>query len=282
MRNLSAAHALGVRQAGAPVVAFAEDHAFADPAGLRRYWLALAAARLGGDGTRQCETRITHSAVSWADFLIGYGRWMEPIPAGAIGDHLPGHNSSYKRAVLLDYGDRLEELLESAAVLHADLRAQGHRLYLEPAAKVSHLNSTRFFSGLRVRFFLGRVLGAARATAVAVASALALCRGSPLIPWLRLRRILHESHRPGLAATMLRALPALVAGLIVDAAGEAVGYASGIGSTKDREWDFEFHRERYLWARDPLVSIIINKLTTPGFLGAATEARWARPTAASK
>ena len=45
-------------------------------------------------------------------------------------DYLPGHNSSYKRDVLLGYGDRLESMMESETVLHWDLRAKGHRLYL--------------------------------------------------------------------------------------------------------------------------------------------------------
>src|SRR5437588_133855 len=57
------------------------------------------------------------TSVSWADFLIGYGPWCDPAPAGDL-DHLPGHNSSYKRAILLDYGSELEGLLEAESVLH--------------------------------------------------------------------------------------------------------------------------------------------------------------------
>ena len=43
------------------------------------------------------------SAISWANLLIEYGPWLDPAPAGKAS-HLPGHNSSYKRDVLLGYG----------------------------------------------------------------------------------------------------------------------------------------------------------------------------------
>ena len=34
------------------------------------------------------------SLISWADFLLGYGTWLDPAPGGEISQ-LPGHNSSY-------------------------------------------------------------------------------------------------------------------------------------------------------------------------------------------
>ena len=79
------------------------------------------------------------SRVSWADFIIGYGPWAEPIDTGDV-PFLPGHNSSYPREVLLDYGDRLESMLEAETVLHLDLGARGHRLLLCAAARRRHVN----------------------------------------------------------------------------------------------------------------------------------------------
>ena len=43
--------------------------------------------------------------LSWAIFLLDYGRWLAGLPAGEIG-LAPTHNASYKREVLLSIGPR--------------------------------------------------------------------------------------------------------------------------------------------------------------------------------
>jgi hypothetical protein len=87
-----------------------------------------------------------HSLVSWANLIIEYAEWMEPVPAG-VAEHLPGYNGTNKRALLLEYGDRLEAMLEAESILRWDLRAKGHQLYLEPAAKTDHQDFRRPFRG---------------------------------------------------------------------------------------------------------------------------------------
>jgi hypothetical protein len=47
-----------------------------------------------------------------------------------------------------------------------------------------------------------------------------------------------------------RLLPALLVGLAFDGAGEAAGYALGPGGAMAKLSDMEFHRERFLAARD--------------------------------
>jgi Glycosyl transferase family 2 len=137
VRSIAEGNAAGVRHASAPVVALAEDHSYPDPdwaAALigahRNAWAAV------GPAVRNANPK---SVTSWADFLSAYGPWSELATAGEI-EHLPGHNSSYKRAILLDYGPKLEAMLGAESVLHWDLRARGYRLYLEPKAKIAHLN----------------------------------------------------------------------------------------------------------------------------------------------
>ncbi len=131
IRSIARAHAAGIRQASAPVVVLSEDHSFPEAGWAealierhRQPWAVV------GPVVRNANP---DSLMSWADFLLGYGTWLEPAPAGEI-NYLPGHNSSYKRAILLDYNRELEAMLETEFVLHRDLRAKGHRLYLEPAA----------------------------------------------------------------------------------------------------------------------------------------------------
>ena len=199
--------------------------------------------------------------VSLADCLIGYGPWLAPIEAGEVS-HLPGHNSSYTRDVLLAYGDRLDDLLEAETVLHWDLLAHGHRLFLEPRATLAHTNFALPAIWTRVQLQGGRMFGATRAHAWPWSKRALFVIASPLIPLVRLRRIwpsaLRVSRRRsgGSAAQrlprwfLLRLLPVLVWGLLMDAVGQMLGYAIGAGRAARRVADYEFDRMRYVTQSD--------------------------------
>jgi hypothetical protein len=242
--SIAGANAVGVRHAAAPIIALTEDHSFPAPdwaeALIKAHRQPYAAV---GPVVRNANP---NSIVSWADLLIGYGPWLDPAPAGTV-DHLPGHNSSYKRAVLLEYGDELEAMLEAETVLHWDLRAKGYDLYLEPAAKTAHTNFGRLSSWMPVQFHCGRLFAADRARQWSRWRRLFFVGGSPLIPLVRLYRIVKELLRPGRRRGLLpRALPALMVGLSLDAVGQMMGCACGAGDSKQRLSEFEFHRERHL------------------------------------
>lgn len=242
VRRFAAAHAAGVRAATAPVVVFAEDHAFPEPGWAealitahRGLWTAVGPAmRNANPATR----------TSWADFLLGYGRWRIPVAPGPT-NHLPGHNSSYKRAALLQYENELDEFLQGPALLHADLVARGLTLYLEPAAVVSHLNFAAPLVWLRLRFHAGRAFAAARAREWSLEQRSLYALATPLVPFVRFVRIAHESRRGEHASFLLSIAPMLLCGLVVDALGELSGYMGGAAGSHDLEWDWEFHRERY-------------------------------------
>ncbi|HYU18419.1 MAG TPA: glycosyltransferase [Chloroflexota bacterium] len=244
------ARAAAVRRATAPVIAFVEDHSFPDPgwaAALieahQQPWAAVGPA-IGNANPG--------SMISWADLLIDYGRWVEPGAGGEIDD-VPGHNSSYKRALLLEYGPSLDAMLERESVMHQDLRARGHRLYLEPAAKTHHLNVSRLSSSMSLRFNFGRLFAADRARneGWSAARRLLYVAGAPLIPFVHLRRILQETPLLGRRRDLLAGvLPALVLGLAVHGLGEMVGYGLGVGNAAERMYDIEFHRLRHLTKLD--------------------------------
>ena len=246
--SIARAHAAGIRQASAPVVVLSEDHSFPEPG-----WAAALIERhrqpwaVVGPVVRNANP---DSLMSWADFLLGYGTWLEPTPAGEI-NYLPGHNSSYKRALLLDYDRELEAMLEAEFVLHGDLQAKGHRLYLEPAAKTAHLNFARLVPWVPYLVHAGRVFAAARARPWSVLRRLLYAGGAPLLPLVRLWRIRSEIRRPGRPAALWpRVLPALVVGLTLDTVGQVLGYALGAGNASQKLFYFEFHRDRYLAKRD--------------------------------
>lgn len=94
--------------------------------------------------------------------MIGYGPWIEPTLAGQAS-FLPGHNSRYKRAVLLEYGDQLEDMLVSETVMHLDLCRKGYRLYIESSARAAHVNFSLLSSWLPVQLYSGRVFAGSRA-----------------------------------------------------------------------------------------------------------------------
>jgi GT2 family glycosyltransferase len=249
VRSVAAGHAAGVREAGGPVVVFAEDHSYPQPG-----WAeALIAAHRGpwaavGPVVANANPR---TAVSWADFLPGYGPWLDPTPGGVV-DYLPGHNSSYKRDVLLELGPELDPMLNAESVLHWELQARGHRLYLEPSAKTRHFNFSRLSSYLHATFLHARTFAAERARGGrwGPSRRLAYAAAWPLIPLVRLRRAFRDLRRAPSHGVFPRVLPPVLLGLTVSALGEATGYLLGPGQAPEKVGAYEFHRDRHMTRRD--------------------------------
>ncbi len=248
LTSTSAARTAGIRAARAKVVALSEDHCFPAPtwaeailARHREPWSGVGAAFVNGN---------PQSVVSWANFIIEYGEWADPA-AGGEARHIPGHNSSYKRAALLEHGAALAEILEAESAMQWQMASRGHRFYLEPRARVHHVNFSLFGPSLSLRFWGGRLFAANRARSWGIARRALYCLASPLIPALRLARALKTRARLESAPPLLTLMPALVVLLIVDGCGEMIGYAAGAGSAMPRLSDWgEFHRWRFVRRRE--------------------------------
>lgn len=252
VESVARGNAAGIRQATASVVVLAEDHSYPDPnwaevliRAHRQPWAAV------GPVVRNANPG---SAISWADFFIGYGPWADPTPAGAAR-HLPGHNCSYKRTVLLEYGSELESMLEAETVLHWDLCSRGFQIYLEPEAKISHTNFSLLSSWIQVQILAGRVFAATRSQNWSSLKRIIYAGGAPLIPPIRLWRAVSEMRKPGRLQNMrfsmkLRILSALIFGLVLDGAGQFTGYAAGVGGSREKLLVYECHRYRHLAEKD--------------------------------
>jgi len=168
-------------------------------------------------------------------------------PAGAgVRDFVPGHNSSYKRQLLLEYGPELDAMLESETTLHADLRQKGHQLYLEPRARISHLNFEKPSVWIRAQYYSGRAFAAPRSEHWPLPRRLLYFFGGPLIPWVRLRRIIEQVRGARPTARPPKGVwPVVLLGLGVSAVGEMIGYLWGAGDSIERRCDLEFHRIRH-------------------------------------
>ena len=245
--TMNEARVAGVCRANAPVVVFAEDHCLPTPgwaealvAAHGEPWAAVGPAVLNGNPA----TRI-----SWANLAVEYGPWLHPVRPGACR-HVPGHNSSYKRSVLVEYGQRLAEMLEAESVLHWDLQRRGMAVAMEPAARTRHENFSRFGPSLRLRFGGGRLFAASRARQWPWWRRALFAAGSAALPWVRTWRALRDLRRVDDTRRRRGLVPVIFTLLIFDAVGEAVGYASGPGDQARRLSAIETDRARFMSSRD--------------------------------
>lgn len=240
LREMGPVRARAVREAAADVVAFAEDHCFPYPDWAEALLAAHAEPHAAvGPAVYNANPE---SKISWADLLIHYGRWVAPGRRREV-EMLPGHNTSYKRDVLLQYGQELDSLMEAETVLFWDLRRRGYTLLFEPAARVKHTNFSRLRPYLYGQWHLGRAFGGKRAEPWSVARRVAYALAAPAIPFIRLSHVVRTAidNRVPLRRLVLIS-PALLAGLAVDCLAQATGAAFGTGRSTVLLTAYEFHR----------------------------------------
>ncbi|MBC8136094.1 MAG: hypothetical protein H8F28_09435 [Fibrella sp.] len=253
-RSSASARVPGVRAATAPVVALTEEHSLPEADWAANILAAYASGEWAAVGPGIVNAN-PDSAISWANFLLEYGQWSDPVPAGET-EHLPGHNCTYRREMLLGYGDNLGTMLEAESLIHWDLRARGHRICMHPAARTRHWNYSVTWGWIPLRFLGGKLFAGYRSRQLGwpLGKRMMYLFGSPLIPLVRLRRIVAESNLPGRPqkAQLARIMPVLLFALVVDAMGEAAGYLAGPGRSQDQLATSEFNRRHELNARDQM------------------------------
>jgi hypothetical protein len=229
----------GIRRARAAVVALTEDHSFPEAnwaqtliAAHQQPWAAVGPSIKNGN---------PDTMLSWADFYVSYSEWAQPISSGTMR-HLPGHNSSYKRDILLAYGEQLDNLMQAESVLHRYFKAQGYQLWLESNTYTSHSNFTAWTPWINAQYYAGRQFAATWAQPWSWFRRLLFTIGSPGIPWLRLWRIQKHIRRAHSAGFLIRLLPLLLAGLMVNGFGQMMGYAAGVGDSIEKITEHERHR----------------------------------------
>jgi hypothetical protein len=244
------AQAAGTRAASGPIVVCVEEHSF--PASgwaealIRAHegpWVAV------GAGVANANPR---SGASWTMLFLDFGQWVLPAPPGPA-KLLPSHQTSYKRDVLLTYGETLGDLLETETTLQQDLTAKGHALYFEPTARTDHVNVSRVWDVAVVEFHNYKALAGNRVRDGhwSLARRAAYVVGSPLIPLVRGGRAVRELRRRGLARRLLpMILPTLAIGLIAGTAGEVLGFSIGAGDSPRRRVTFELDRLSHVNDRD--------------------------------
>jgi hypothetical protein len=238
-----------VQATRAPLVVFAETHSYPRSGYVdalirahreeRRAVVGPSMANANGD-----------SLVSWVGLFMDYGAWVANDRRGGAED-VPGLNSAYKREVLIEFGDDLAAQLRASRLLHQELRRRGYELHLEPDAVCDHLNSSRLLWSVAEHFQSGRKFAGQRARHWRWGRRLLFAGGSPLIPALRLSRILRDVRRSGHRELLPRLVAPLVLVLVASAIGELVGYVSGPGRSL-LLFRIELFKSRYTRPADQL------------------------------
>lgn len=243
------ARAIATALARAPVVAFLEEHTRALPG-----WAeALVHAHRGPWAGVGYEVHNGNPGSGRSDInaLLSYGLFEPPLERGE-SRLLSGHNCSYKRDVLLSFGDRLADLLLVDTVLQKVLVDSGHRLFLEPDAKIAHRNEVSASSTTRGYLAFHRAFGAARAregnwSRLRRAAYVLLAPAIPLYYIAHFGRTLVRRRSPHFGL-FVRNLPYVYYVQLVAALGQAAGLLFGEGDSPNRFSVFEISEPRPLRA----------------------------------
>jgi hypothetical protein len=242
--SLGEARAAGVRAASAPIVFIGETHSF--PHSQLAETLLEAHAGPWAAVTPAVGNANPEGALSWAGFLSDCGAWVEGLPSGEI-EFAPIYNASYRRSVLLEFGDNLGSALSHGDMIRVAFRARRHRTYFESTATIDHLNTSGLGDYVRVRFWAGVAIGAQRAQRWSWHRRLLYLCGAPLLPAVYLARV-----RSGVGPARRKwrvprgTSPAMLLGALVKAAGEMAGYAFGPQAGGEaRLAEYELHKVAY-------------------------------------
>jgi len=228
-----------IRRSRGAIVAFIEDHCYADSRWAEE---VLRAFEKPVDIVTYAMTNANPERLFCRTFLmVEYGRWLDP----AISGYIPisaCNNVAYRRSALQPYWSRLNQLCEAEYVLHREMQAAGSRIWLAAEAKLGHENWTRLGEGLQANGDMKRLLAARRAselgwdipTRVAWAAAMVL---TPPLHVARLARSLLR--RPSLWALFWASVPLMLLVYTRGAWAEAMGYLFGDGNCSERFRDLE-------------------------------------------
>lgn len=222
VEDLAQARAAGIRAASGAVVFIGETHSYPHPEMAERL---LATCDQGFvcavPGLGNANPGTVHS---WAGFLSDYGPWLAVLPEGEIR-FLPIYNAAFRRAALLDLGERLGFALAHGDELPLHLNAGGHRSYFVPSARLDHVNVAPIRDWMHERFIAGLLIAHHRSGRWTLARRALYVLASPAIPLVLLWRVL-----PGIRAAARTqpvpagTLPLVVFGFLIKGVGELAGY----------------------------------------------------------
>jgi hypothetical protein len=223
---------LGYQLSSAPVIAITEDHCRVPLDWAQQMLEAHAAhpeaAAIGG----AVENGATHTSLDWASFLVVQVPHAAPIVSGPASKLAGAVNVAYKRDAL----ERVDDFdgLGAFDMLHQRaLQQSGGTLLADDAIRVVHDQSLGLRGTTAIHYHAGRTFaGFLRQRMDAMAWA--RCLGLPVVPFVRFSRVVIVGSRKGYGRTVARTWPAILFLFLVQAVGQAVGFAAGTGDSPTR------------------------------------------------
>jgi hypothetical protein len=249
IREAERALGRGVAAGQAPLVALLENHVYPEPG-----WAAAVLAAHRGPWAvvgSVVDNANPTTASSWVEHLLSYGFHDSSVPGGEVS-RVSRNNVVFKRSVLAEFGDRLPDALARDGGLLDVVKHGGGRCYRESAARLTHLNVSLLMPTLALRVFSARASAATRARIERwpAPKRWLYVLASPIIPFLRLRALWPRLRSRGENAVPLRIWPLLWLALVVDALGQAIGFAAGAGESAERAGRYDLDRHRYVSSAD--------------------------------
>jgi hypothetical protein len=163
-------------------------------------------------------------AKGWAILMLRYAAFLLPQAHREVNE-IAADNALYRRRDILRHADLLTRGFWEPS-FHSRFRAEGLRLILDPALRVTHRNNYTGAQFAIQRLAHGYEFGFSRGSTLPRATRLRLTLLSPGVPIILLRRILVTMRdKPVVNARQPRAWLWLIAFLLSWSVGEAIGYA---------------------------------------------------------
>ena len=181
---------------------------------------------------------------------MSYGLWSEPI-AEERGIGMSRHNISVKRSALEQIGD-LEANMSRGGNLVGELERTPGGVCVASGVVVAHENFSRLVPTIGLRVQAGRLAAARRADREnwSAMRRLVYVLASPLIPLMRARVLMRKVIVPATHTSRAKRAAGLAVGCVLDAIGQAAGFAVGEGRVAENLAAFEFGRERFITKDD--------------------------------
>ena len=235
-----------VHAARGEIIAFIEEHAAAMPGWMQGIVAVYDETKCVG-ASGEVHNLNPGAGISDAVAMMNYYDWLPPVSA-YDADILVGHNATYLRSKLLEFGDELPRLLDGEPVLQTLLIRGGGRLRIDPRIRVAHQNETETRAISRGYYLWNRCFGARRITDEGWSPLYRLCRllTTPLVPPVRvLRTTVNLARSKKVPLThVLRYWPAMFAAQSGAALGLALGYSVGAGNADRKLGDYELDIHR--------------------------------------
>lgn len=232
--SYGAMRAEAVKLARGAYVASLEEHCIALPGWIEAQLKRIAGGEWAGIGG---EVHSLNPGQGISDLLVFMHyplAWRAPAQFG-ISPGLPGHNSSYKRSALLQFGDDLPDLLQNETLLIWKLKERNEVLGIDPAMKFQHQNETSVMELAPGYYHMHRNFGVARAKLfhwTGWQRGLRLL-SLPLLPLVRFMRYLLRASRenPAELEIVVRHALSIIMLQSITAIGLGVGYLFGPGDS---------------------------------------------------